>query len=227
MNNSKQVNMIKIKKLMFAIFILFSSNTVFANSLDKQINNLLSQQFSYKPDEIVITYLTAKPKLDCNTPILSLLDKKKLLGNITISAQCDNKKKFIQIHVAAVGNYIVAKKTINAGAVIDKDHIRIQSGRLDKLPSSVILNEVDVLNRIALRNINQDEPIKTTMLQNSWLVKAGQIIKVIIYGEGYEVSTSGKSLINAALNDKIRVKLNSNKVVEGTLTHQGVIIFNK
>ncbi|MWN31928.1 flagellar basal body P-ring formation protein FlgA [Gilliamella sp. Pra-s65] len=227
MNNLKQVNMIKIAKLTFAIFILFSSSTVLANSLDKQINNLLFQQINHKTDEIVITYLSSKPKLDCDTPILSLLDKKKLWGNITISAQCDNKKTFIQMHVAVVGNYIVAKQSINAGAVISKDHIRIQSGRLDKLPSSVILNEVDVLNRIALRHINQDEPIKTTMLQNSWLVKAGQIIKVIIYGEGYEVSTSGKTLSNAVLNEKIRVKLNSNKIVEGTLTQQGVIIFNK
>ncbi|MWN05117.1 flagellar basal body P-ring formation chaperone FlgA [Gilliamella sp. Pas-s95] len=219
--------MIKIAKLILAIFMLFSWNIGLANPLDKQINNLISQKFNYKVDDVVITYPTAKPKLDCNTPVLSLLNKKKQWGNMTISAQCDNKKKFIQIHVAVIGNYIVAKQTIHAGTVINKDDIRIQSGRLDKISSAVVVNEVDALNHIALRNINQDEPIRTTMLQNNWLVKAGQIIKVIIRGGGYEVATSGKTLGNAALNEKIRVKLNSNKIVEGTLTHQGVIIFNK
>ncbi|SCC04477.1 flagella basal body P-ring formation protein FlgA [Gilliamella bombicola] len=219
--------MIKTVKLILAIFMLFSWNTGLANPLDKQINNLISQKFNYEVDNIVITYPTAKPKLDCDTPVLALLNKKKQWGNMTISAQCDNKKKFIQIHVAVIGNYIVAKQTIHAGTIISKDNIRIQSGRLDKISSAVIVNEVDALNHIALRNINQDEPIKTTMLQNNWLVKAGQIIKVIIRGGGYEVATSGKTLGNAALNEKIRVKLNSNKIVEGTLTHQGVIIFNK
>ncbi|NUF27946.1 flagellar basal body P-ring formation chaperone FlgA [Gilliamella sp. ESL0254] len=219
--------MIKTVKLILAIFMLFSWNTGLANPLDKQINNLISQQFNYEVDNIIITYPTAKPKLDCDTPVLALLNKKKQWGNMTISAQCDNKKKFIQIHVAVIGNYIVAKQTIHAGTVISKDNIRIQSGRLDKISSAVIVNEVDALNHIALRNINPGEPIKTTMLQNSWLVKAGQIIKVIIRGGGYEVATTGKTLGNAALNEKIRVKLNSNKIVEGTLTHQGVIIFNK
>ncbi|MCO6536441.1 MAG: flagellar basal body P-ring formation protein FlgA [Gilliamella sp.] len=219
--------MIKIAKLILAIFILFSWNNVLANSLDKQINNLISQQFGHKADDILITYLTAKPQLNCKTPTLSLLNKKKQLGNMTISAQCNNKKKFIQINVAVKGNYIVAKQAISAGTVINEDYIQIQSGWLDKLPSTVILDRVDAINHIALRNINLGEPIKTTMLQKNWQVKAGQIIKVIINGEGYEITTNGKTLNNAILNDKIKVKLNSDKIVEGTLTHQGVIIFNK
>ncbi|NUF49043.1 flagellar basal body P-ring formation chaperone FlgA [Gilliamella sp. ESL0250] len=219
--------MIKIVKLILAIFILFSWHPVLASALDKQILNLISQQFSYKVDDISITYLTTKPHLSCDTPTLSLLNKKNRWGNMTIGAQCDNKKKFIQINVAVMGNYIVAKQAINAGTVISKDHIRTQSGWLDKLPSAVILNEADALNHIALRKINLDEPIKTTMLQKNWLVKAGQIIKVIINGEGYMIETNGKTLSNAVLNDKIRVKLNTNHIVEGSLTHQGVIIFNK
>jgi flagella basal body P-ring formation protein FlgA len=227
MHNLKQTNMIKIVKLIPAIFILFSWHPVLASSLDKQILNLISQQFSYKIDDISITYLTTKPQLSCDTPILLLLNKKKQWGNMTIGVQCDNKKKFIQIHVAVMGNYIVAKQAISAGTVINKDHIRTHSGWLDKLPSAVILNEADALNHIALRKINLDEPIKTTMLQKNWLVKAGQIIKVIMHGEGYEITTTGKTLSNAVLNDKIKVKLNYDKIVEGTLTHQGVIIFNK
>ncbi len=227
MHNLKQINMIKIAKLILAIFILFSGYPVVASSFDKQIYNLISQQFSHKVDDISITYLTAKPQLSCNTPILSLLNKKKQWGNMTICAQCDNQKKFIQINVAVMGNYIVAKQAISAGTIINKDHIRIQSGWLDKLPAAVILNEADVLNHIALRNINLDESIKTTMLQKNWLVKAGQITKVIINGEGYQIETNGKTLSNGVLNDNIRVKLNSNNIVEGTLTHQGVIIFNK
>ena len=146
---------------------------------------------------------------------------------MTISAQCNNKKNFIQINVAVKGNYIVAKQAISAGTVINEDYIQIQSGWLDKLPSTVILDRVDAINHIALRNINLGEPIKTIMLQKNWQVKAGQIIKVIINGEGYEITTNGKTLNNAILNDKIKVKLNSDKIVEGTLTHQGVIIFNK
>jgi flagella basal body P-ring formation protein FlgA len=221
------INMIKIAKLILTVVMLFNWNSVLANCLDKQINNLISQQFNHKVEDILITYLTPKPQLSCDTPILSLLNKKKPWGNMTIYVQCDNKKKFMRINVAVISNYVVAKQAISAGTVINEDHIHIQSGRLDKLPATIILNKADILNHIALRNIDHNEPIKTTMLQKNWLVKAGQQVKVIINGDGYEIATKGKALSNAVLNDKVKVKLNSDNIVEGTLTYQGVIIFNK
>ncbi|MCX8650898.1 flagellar basal body P-ring formation protein FlgA [Gilliamella sp. B2776] len=214
-------------KLIIGMFILFSCHIVLANSLSKQINDLITQQFSHNPEAVTISYTNDMPKLNCDNPTLSLLNTKKPWGNMTISVQCDNKKRFMHIYVAVSGHYLIAKQPIMAGSVITEDLIDLKFGWLDKLPSSVILNKSDALNHIATRNINQSETIKKAMLQKNWQVKAGQIVKVIIDGESYQITTNGKSLNNATLDEKISVKLNSGNVIDGVLTNQGVIIFNK
>ena len=219
--------MIKIVKLIIGVFMLCSCHFVLANPLSKQIKDLIAQQFSHNLEAITIGYTNNIPKLSCDTPTLSLLNKNKPWGNMTIGVQCDNKKSFIQIYVAVSGHYLIAKQPITAGSVITEDLIDLKSGWLDKLPSSVILNKSDVLNYIATRNINQNETIKMAMLQKNWLVKAGQIVKVIIDDEDYQVTTNGKALNNAILDDKISIKLNSGNIIEGILTNQGVIISNK
>ncbi|OTQ28122.1 flagellar basal body P-ring formation chaperone FlgA [Gilliamella apicola] len=219
--------MIKIVKLIIGVFILCSCHFVLANPLSKQIKDLIAQQFSHNLEAITIGYTNNIPKLSCDTPTLSLLNKNKPWGNMTIGVQCDNKKSFMQIYVAVSGHYLIAKQPITAGSVITEDLIDLKSGWLDKLPSSVILNKSDVLNYIATRNINQNETIKMAMLQKNWLVKAGQIVKVIIDDEDYQVTTNGKALNNAILDDKISIKLNSGNIIEGILTNQGVIISNK
>lgn len=219
--------MIKIVKLIIGVFILCSCHFVLANPLSKQIKDLIAQQFSHNLETITIGYTNNIPKLSCDTPTLSLLNKNKPWGNMTIGVQCDNKKSFMQIYVAVSGHYLIAKQPITAGSVITEDLIDLKSGWLDKLPSSVILNKSDVLNYIATRNINQNETIKMAMLQKNWLVKAGQIVKVIIDDEDYQVTTNGKALNNAILDDKISIKLNSGNIIEGILTNQGVIISNK
>ncbi len=219
--------MIKIVKLIIGVFMLCSCHFVLANPLSKQIKDLIAQQFSHNLEAITIGYTNNIPKLSCDTPTLSLLNKNKPWGNMTIGVQCDNKKSFMQIYVAVSGHYLIAKQPITAGSVITEDLIDLKSGWLDKLPSSVILNKSDVLNYIATRNINQNETIKMAMLQKNWLVKAGQIVKVIIDDEDYQVTTNGKALNNAILDDKISIKLNSGNIIEGILTNQGVIISNK
>lgn len=213
-----------IVRLITLVGILISWNTAMASSLDQQINQLIAQQFNQTITNITITYLTPKPQLSCEQPQLTLLNKQKFAGKVTISAQCDHNTKFIQLNVAVSGNYVVAKQAISAGTVITEQHIRLQSGRLDTLPTAVILDKAQALNHIALRNIKPDEPIKTAMLQKNWLVKAGQIVKVIINGDGYQIVTNGKTLNNAVLDDHINVRLNSGNIIEGIVTSDGVMI---
>ena len=153
--------MIKIGRFILLTFMLSSWSTAFAYSLDEQINNLISQQLTQMQttnnvEDIIITYTTPKPKLSCDTPILTLLNKKKLWGNVTISAQCDNKTKFIQINVVILGSYVVASQPISAGTIITEQHLLKKSGRLDTLAATVILDKTQAINHIALRNINSD-----------------------------------------------------------------------
>ncbi|WP_065585378.1 flagellar basal body P-ring formation chaperone FlgA [Gilliamella sp. Choc6-1] len=219
--------MIIIVRLILLIILLFSANIAVADSLEDEVNKLISKHINYQFDNIVITYTSPKPELTCIEPKLALINKKKKWGLMTISAKCGKKTQYFHINVAVEGGYVVANQAIGAGKVITPEHLKIQIGRLDTLPFAVILDKEQVINHIALRNIDLDEPIRTSMLQKNWQVKAGQNVNVIINGQGYQIMASGKILNNAVLEDNVSVKLHSGKIVEGKLTCQGVIIFDK
>lgn len=208
--------------------MLCSSKIALANSMEKQISDLIYQQISEANiDNIAIDYLTLKPQLKCDSPTFAILNKNKQWGNLTITAKCENITKYIQVYVAVTGSYVMANQPISAGTLMTEQQVKMQSGRLDKLPPTVILNKSEVINHIALRNINNGEPIKNSMLQKNWHVKAGQTVKVIVNGEGYSIAANGKTLSNGALGELINIKLNTGNIVQGVVTEKGIIILNK
>lgn len=221
--------MSQLIKLICLFCVLCSSKVIYANALEKQINDLIYQQLSdiAVNDDVEINYHTLKSNLNCNSPTLTVLNKNKLWGNLTITAKCENMTKYLQVYVAVKGNYVVANQSISAGTVITEQLIKTQSGQLDKLPSTIILNKSEVINHIALRNINNGEPIKNSMLQKNWYIKAGQTVKVIIDGEGYSVTSNGKALTNGALGESINIKLNNGNIIEGVVSVEGITILNK
>lgn len=219
--------MLKIKTLFLFGCLLWCYNPVIADTLDKQIAEFFNQQWQNIAEDINIHYSQQLPTLNCDKPTLALLNKHKKWGNVTISAQCADKKTFIPINVAVTGHYVVANQAIAAGSLITADNIRRQSGRLDSLPTNVILQESQLRDHVALRNIAINQPIKTTMVRKYWRVKAGQVVKLIIAGEGYQIISQGKSLTNAAIGETVNVRTHSGKIVEGVVTNQGVTIFSK
>ena len=50
---------------------------------------------------------------------------------------------------------------------------------------------------------------------------------MIVNGEGYSITSNGKTLSNGALGELINVKLNTGNVVEGVVSEDGIIILNK
>lgn len=219
--------MIKVIRLIQLISLLLVTNIAMADSFERAVNDLVSKHITVPVDNISISYISPKPQLMCDEPKITLLNNKKQWGTMTIGVKCGNKTQYLQIKVSVEGHYFVADKPISAGTIITDALIRSKLGRLDLLANSVILNKQHIINHIALRNIELDEPIRTSMLQQNWHIKAGQMVKVLINGEGYVIATKGKSLNNGALDDYISVKLNSGNIVEGIVTQEGVTIFDK
>lgn len=219
--------MIKNRMLFLIAMLVLSASPTVASTLDKQIEAFFHAQWGEKASDIQVSYPQNKPQLDCEEPILNLVNPQKKWGNVTISAECHHKKTFIQVYIAIVGNYIVANQSIAAGSVITQDSIRLQSGRLDKLPPGILLDKTELIDFVALRNITHEQPIKSTMIRKRWQVKAGQVVKLILNGDGYQIITQGKPLTNAGLGDMINVRTENGKVVKGVVTNQGITISDK
>lgn len=192
-------------------------------ALDQQIRQFLLQQYMTPPDKLEVTYTTRQQALACESPRLSLMTPSRIWGNITLVAQCDNAaKRFIAIKVQVMAKYVATVKPLKAGQQISEQDVRLVTGQLDKLPPQTLLNAQQVIGRIALRNFAANQPITANMLRRAWQVEAGQSIKIVINGDGYQIISYGKALNNAALNENVNIRMANGSVVTGLVTDRGV-----
>jgi flagella basal body P-ring formation protein FlgA len=101
--------------------------------------------------------------------------------------------------------------------------MRQKSGRLDLLPPRAILDNQQALNAVALRNINIGQPLTLSMLRRPWMVRAGQQVQVQATGSGFNVSSAGKAMNNAAAAETVRVRMPSGQIVNGTVSADGTV----
>ncbi len=61
------------------------------------------------------------------------------------------------------------------------------------------------------------------MMRRTWIIKAGQSVQILAQGDGFNVTSEGKALNNAAIADNVRVRLASGQIISGKATEQGTI----
>ncbi|CAK9884668.1 MAG: Flagella basal body P-ring formation protein FlgA [Candidatus Erwinia impunctatus] len=89
--------------------------------------------------EINVTIKTPETQWpDCDTPELSLPGNGRLMGNVSIAATCNKLRRYLQVEVQVVAEYLVAARPITRGTMLTSDDIKQQRGRIDKLPVQLL-----------------------------------------------------------------------------------------
>ncbi|CAL4322800.1 Flagella basal body P-ring formation protein FlgA [Buchnera aphidicola (Eriosoma lanigerum)] len=166
-------------------------------------------------------------KIICNKPDIVLMSNAPKWGKMHAVIICKNFSQLIQFNLFVYGKYLVSAKHINFGATISFNDIKVIEGQLDQISENVCLNTKQVINNIAMRHIQPNEPILIEMIHKPWLVKLHQRISVIIKGNGFIVMSEGKALSNALMNDTIDVVMDNGKIITGIVgAHGEVVILN-
>jgi flagella basal body P-ring formation protein FlgA len=192
--------------------------------LAQKIQLFFMQQYANSGMEVethINSPLTAQN--NCDTPTLSLIGNTRHWGNVSVAEDCHGHRSFIQVSVHVMGDYYVAANNINSGSVITNADVEIKHGRLDNLPAQTITDSRQMVNTVALRNINIGQPLNVNMLRREWMVHAGQDVQVLANGNGFNVSSTGKAISNAASDDSVRVRMPSGQVVVGRVSADGSV----
>ncbi len=209
-----------------AILLLWSASTL-AQDLDAQLTAFFAQRLAGFSDEVSVQIRTPATMLpSCETPEFSVPGNTRQWGNVSVTARCDNEKRFIQVAVQATGDYVVASRNIPRGAALQPGSVALKRGRLDQLPPRTMLDINQAQNAISLRDLVPGQPLQLSMLRQAWLIKAGQRVMVIASGEGFSVNSEGQALNNAAVAQNARVRMTSGQVVSGTVNSDGNILIN-
>ncbi|WP_215847088.1 flagellar basal body P-ring formation chaperone FlgA [Candidatus Pantoea bituminis] len=160
----------------------------------------------------------------CDTPQFTLPGNSRLWGNISVAANCDENRRYIQVQVQVSGQYLVAKRQLARGSSVTKEDFQLQTGRLDTLPARTLFDSASVADAVVLRDIQPGQPVSLSMLRQPWRVKAGQNVMVIASGDGFDASGEGKALNNATSAQWVRVRMGNGQIVSGRVGDDGNIL---
>ncbi len=162
----------------------------------------------------------------CEAPQFSLPGNSRMWGNISVAANCDQNRRYIQVQVQVVGDYLVAARQVSRGTAITAEDVKTVHGRLDTLPAMAVTAITDVVEAVSLRDIPAGQPLTKMMVRLPWKVKAGDSVNVTASGAGFNVTSEGRVMNNATATQPVRVRLNSGQIVSGKVGGDGNILIS-
>lgn len=192
--------------------------------LSAQIQQFFRQQYADSGMQVSVVVSTpAARQPQCLSPQFMLSPNSRTWGNVSVAVNCNGQKSYVQTKVQVSGTYWVAAKNVPAGAHLAETDLQQKQGRLDLLPPRAVLDSKLAVNGVTLRNINIGQPITLSMLRRPWMVHAGQEVQVQATGSGFNVSSAGKAMNNAAANESVRIRMPSGVIVNGTVGSDGSV----
>ncbi|WP_409307246.1 flagellar basal body P-ring formation chaperone FlgA [Pectobacterium sp. B1J-3] len=221
----------KVKKSILGLLTtgwVLLSGYALAAPLSVQINQFFSDRFQGSSNTVKVIIKSPESQWpQCENPQISLPGNTRVWGNISVSVRCGQVRRFIQTEVQVTGHYVVSAKMVSRGTKLDEKDLRLNQGRLDQLPPRTLLTAKDAQGAVALRDLVPGQPITTSMLRRSWVIKAGQNVPILVQGEGFTVNSEGKAINNAAAGQSVRVRTSSGQIVSGTASEDGIILISQ
>jgi len=213
---------------LLAVLLVLISASASAADLNAQLNEFFKNRYGQSgqaADNMTVVVKTPQRMWPaCEQPQFSLPGNSRMWGNISVAANCEQNRRYIQVQVQVTGTYLVATRQVLRGATISADDMRLEQGRLDTLPARTVMKAEEAVGAIALRDITPGQPVTLMMMRQPWRVKAGQTVTITASGDGFNISSEGKAMNNAAALQTVRVRMNSGQIVMGKVDANGNIL---
>lgn len=172
------------------------------------------------------------------TPIIGRIDAERLPGacdgmtvamsgnrrwgatQVVVSCRGGAQRLFVQVEIPVVAEYLVAARAVGAGQKLMDADVGTQLGRL---PNDALMDRAQVLGHIAKNSLSAGLPLRADMFRLPWVVQQGQNVRIVVIGNGFEVSKEGRALSNAAVGQDIQVRINSTSTVTGVARADGSV----
>ncbi|NWK46698.1 flagellar basal body P-ring formation chaperone FlgA [Ralstonia pickettii] len=162
----------------------------------------------------------------CDQIDLMLPAANRLRGRIQVGVRCRSPHAWaawVPATIQITGTYYVASHQLPPGKTLDMSDLEARTGDLSTLPASVVQQPADVVGRVLLTGVAANQPLRAESLRLPMAVQAGQTVKLIAEGGGFQVSSDGRALNQAAVGQVAQVRTANGNVVSGIAQSAGVV----
>lgn len=147
-------------------------------------------------------------------------------GKTHVNVHCtsDNPWRiYVPVEIHVLASYVVSTRPLSAGQLISATDIALHPGDLAELPQGTLTDLAQALGQISRISLPANRPLRTDMLRQPQIITQGQNVKINSGGVGFQVSSNGRALNNAATGQLVRVRLASGQTVSGVAQANGTV----
>ncbi|MHA6832495.1 flagellar basal body P-ring formation chaperone FlgA [Ralstonia pseudosolanacearum] len=162
----------------------------------------------------------------CDQVELMLPAANRLRGRIQVGVRCRSPHAWaawVPATIQISGTYYVAARQLPPGKTLDMGDLEARTGDLSALPPSVVQQPADAVGRVLLTSLAPNQPLRAESLRMPIAVQAGQTVKLVADGGGFQVSSDGRALNQAAVGQVAQVRTANGNVISGIAQSAGVV----
>ncbi|WP_439893104.1 flagellar basal body P-ring formation chaperone FlgA (plasmid) [Ralstonia sp. 25C] len=162
----------------------------------------------------------------CDQIDLMLPAANRLRGRIQVGVRCRSPHAWaawVPATIQISGTYYVAAHQLSPGKTLDMGDLEARTGDLSALPPSVVQQPADVVGRVLITSVAPNQPLRAESLRLPIAVQAGQTVKLIADGGGFQVTSDGRALNQAAIGQVAQVRTANGNVISGIAQSVGVV----
>ena len=163
----------------------------------------------------------------CDQIDLMLPAANRLRGRIQVGVRCRSPHAWaawVPATIQITGTYYVASHQLPPGKTLDMGDLEARSGDLSMLPPSVVQQPADVVGRVLVTSVAANQPLRAESLRLPIAVQSGQTVKLVAEGGGFQVTSDGRALNQAAVGQVAQVRTANGNVISGIAQSAGVVV---
>lgn len=218
-------------RFLFFFFFLLSFQVCAANSESAARQSLQGfltdalKESSY-PVEIKIGALDLSSQPPCTTFQGFLPERMQLSGKTWVGLRCVSPQSWdllVPVRIAVLGEYVVAAQNLQSKDILTVQHLATRTGDLSALPMGYLTDPADAVGFSLTQSMRAGQIILKSHLRKPTLVQRGQMVRVVVSGDQFSVSSEGKALNAAGEGETIAVRMPSGQTISGNLNALGQV----
>jgi flagella basal body P-ring formation protein FlgA len=150
----------------------------------------------------------------------------KKLGKTSVGVRCLGPATwsiYLSARVGVVTQYIAASTNLRPGQKLDASDLVIKTGDIGAFPDDVALSAEQAIDHTLIFGVLAGTPLRSAMLRNPLVVQQGQSVKLVLKGNGFQVSADAIALANANDGQVVKTKTSTGQIISGVAQSGGTV----
>jgi flagella basal body P-ring formation protein FlgA len=142
----------------------------------------------------------------------------RLWGRANVGVRCNEKPAwvvFLPVEIRVFATVPVAQKLLSAGQGVEPEDIVLEEHEITRLGADPVLSLDQVRGRVLHRGFAPGQVLVLSAFRPRPVVNGGDPVKIIVQGVGFSIRTDGMALAQAEAGQKVRVKLDNGRILQG------------